>query len=71
VFGATGFTGKLAAEHLAKTYGKNIKWAIAGRNQKKLEAVRTDLAAINGDVKDMDLLIANSADPQTLVEVVV
>ena len=38
--GATGFTGKLVVEYLIKYYGvKNQKftWAIAGRNQKKLE----------------------------------
>jgi hypothetical protein len=43
LYGATGFTGKLCAEYLTKTYGigennysslsgkKNFKWAIAGR----------------------------------------
>jgi len=63
VFGATGFTGKLAAEHLARTYGKSIKWAIAGRDQKKLEAVRSHLATINSEVADLDILIANSSKP--------
>lgn len=45
LFGATGFTGKLVAEYLCKTYGVagELKWALAGRNQAKLEAVRTDL----------------------------
>jgi short subunit dehydrogenase-like uncharacterized protein len=32
LFGATGFTGRLAAEYLAKSYGTSISWAIAGRN---------------------------------------
>jgi len=37
LFGATGFAGCLGAEYLAKKYGNTIKWAIAGRNRKKLE----------------------------------
>ena len=38
VFGATGFTGKMVAQHLAKTYGMNktVKWAIAGRSRARL-----------------------------------
>jgi Saccharopine dehydrogenase NADP binding domain len=47
VLGATGFTGYLAARHLAKTYGvdnKTIRWAIAGRSIDKLEKVKQDLA---------------------------
>lgn len=31
MFGATGFTGKLAAIYIAKNY-PNLKWAIAGRS---------------------------------------
>lgn len=37
LFGATGFAGCLGAEYLAEKYGNTIKWAIAGRNRKKLE----------------------------------
>lgn len=41
VYGATGFTGKLVVEYLVHKYSNNsqIKWALAGRNQKKLESV--------------------------------
>ena len=31
IFGATGFTGRLAALYVAKTYGTSIQWAICGR----------------------------------------
>ena len=40
VFGVTGFTGKLVLEYIIKYYGvKNdlFKWALAGRNEKKLK----------------------------------
>ena len=37
--GATGFTGQLVVEYVFNTYGldSDFKWAIAGRNQNKLE----------------------------------
>ena len=44
VFGATGFTGKLVCEYLAKTYGRDISWGIAGRSHEKLNALVTELA---------------------------
>lgn len=61
VFGATGFTGKLTARYLANRPG-NFTFAIAGRNQRKLE----DLAAtfdkapviILADAGDLDSLRA-------------
>jgi short subunit dehydrogenase-like uncharacterized protein len=43
LFGATGFTGALAARYLAEHAPKGTSWAIAGRNAKKLEAVRRSL----------------------------
>jgi len=70
VFGATGFTGKLAAEHIAKTYGKSVKWAIAGRSAGKLEAIRTYLTKFNSELKDLDVLIADSSKPESLEAVV-
>lgn len=46
LFGATGFTGKLIAEYLAKHGGPELRWAIAGRDRKKLEQVRDELARL-------------------------
>jgi short subunit dehydrogenase-like uncharacterized protein len=43
LFGATGFTGGLAARYLADHAPAGTKWAIAGRNAGKLEAVRREL----------------------------
>lgn len=42
IFGATGFTGKLVVEYAITQYNNNneISWAIAGRNNKKLEHVQ-------------------------------
>ena len=43
VFGATSFTGKLVVEYLNENYS-DLKWAIAARNQEKIDAVKAELA---------------------------
>ena len=41
LFGATGFTGRLAAEWMKERYGgTDLTWALAGRNEAKLESLR-------------------------------
>ncbi len=62
IYGATGFTGRLVAEYLDNHYGRNVKWAMAGRSQDKLEAVRGEM----GISKDIPLITADSSDPASL-----
>ncbi|MCR5878761.1 trans-acting enoyl reductase family protein [Phenylobacterium sp. J367] len=63
VYGATGYTGRLVAEHLARTYGVgDVKWAMAGRSQAKLEEVRDEIGA----PKDTLLIVADADDPASL-----
>lgn len=52
LWGATGFTGRLAAEKLAARIGGRgeLRWAIGGRNQAKLEAVRSGLGSAAADI---------------------
>jgi short subunit dehydrogenase-like uncharacterized protein len=67
LFGATGFTGKLVAEYLAKeAKGRDVKWAIAGRNTVKLEAVRAELARNDMALTDLPILTADSHDVAAL-----
>ena len=67
LFGATGFTGKLVAEYLAQNAkGRNVKWAIAGRNPVKLEAVRAELARANEGLSELPILTADSHDVAAL-----
>ena len=63
IWGATGFTGQLVAEYLAQNYGVggDLNWAIGGRNQDKLEQVRTDCLAPD-QREQLPLVIADSAD---------
>ena len=39
LFGATGFTGGLTADYLAVHAPAGLRWAIAGRNRTRLDAV--------------------------------
>src|SRR5580698_8561442 len=47
VYGATGYTGRLVAAHLLKTYGASgdIAWAMAGRSAGKMAEVRDKMGA--------------------------
>jgi short subunit dehydrogenase-like uncharacterized protein len=64
VYGATGYTGRLVAEHLLKTYGAGgtVKWAMAGRSADKLAEVR-DLI---GAPADLPLIVADAFDSAAL-----
>jgi short subunit dehydrogenase-like uncharacterized protein len=46
VFGANAFTGRLAAEYLARKPGLGLKWAIAGRNGASLEKLHAKLGEL-------------------------
>lgn len=74
VLGATGFAGKLAVRHLAKTYGvnKEVKWAIAGRSKAKLDEVKAWLADDLDleEVLDVDCIIVDTSVPATMPNLV-
>ncbi|MDN5896378.1 MAG: saccharopine dehydrogenase NADP-binding domain-containing protein [Nocardioides sp.] len=70
LFGATGFAGKLTAEYLARHAPARLRWALAGRNLKKLEAVRDRLAGIDPRLEVMELIVVGSADEDALAKVV-
>lgn len=63
IWGASGFTGRLVAEYIYNKYGVNdsIRWAMAGRNQSKLEKVRASVAD-----ESVPLIIADSQDEKSL-----
>src|SRR3954468_22609120 len=66
VLGATGFTGELTAAYLAEHAPSDLRWALAGRNQDKLEAVRTRLAATHPALSALPLVQADSSDAASL-----
>ncbi|MEU4333872.1 saccharopine dehydrogenase NADP-binding domain-containing protein [Micromonospora lupini] len=66
LFGATGFTGGLTAEYLARHAPPGLRWALAGRNADRLAAVRDRLAAIDPTLADLPLLTADVTDAGSL-----
>jgi short subunit dehydrogenase-like uncharacterized protein len=65
VWGASGFTGKLVTEYLAERYGtdRDLSWAIAGRNQAKLESVRSELGT---SASNLPLIVSDSFDSEAM-----
>ena len=65
VMGASGFTGALVAEYLLRQYGvgNDLNWAIAGRNEQKLNALRGGLGE---GAADLPILVCDSSDDDGL-----
>jgi len=63
--GATGFTGTLVAEYLLRQYGvgNDLRWALAGRSETKLQKVRDGLGAA---ASELELIVADSFDKDAL-----
>jgi saccharopine dehydrogenase (NAD+, L-glutamate forming) len=66
LFGATGFVGQLTAAYLAEHADAGLRWAIAGRNEEKLESLRDELAKAHGAPADLPIFTADSSDSETL-----
>ncbi|MGI8428202.1 MAG: saccharopine dehydrogenase family protein [Solirubrobacteraceae bacterium] len=66
LFGATGYTGVLAAEYLARHASPQTRLALAGRSRVKLEAVRGRLAQINPAREAIGLLYAEVNDSASM-----
>ncbi len=66
LFGATGFTGALTAEYLAANAPAGCRWALAGRDRGKLEALRGRLSKLDAQLIELPLLHADITDPGSL-----
>ncbi|MEU7099994.1 saccharopine dehydrogenase NADP-binding domain-containing protein [Streptomyces longwoodensis] len=62
LFGATGFVGRLIARYLADHAPEEVRWAIAGRSEEKLQRLRE---ALPGGAR-IGVLRADVADPASL-----
>lgn len=67
VWGATGFTGRLVVDYLARRYWPDdgLRWGIAGRNRQKLEALRMSLP---GAATDIPIVVADAEDASSMGE---
>ena len=63
LYGASGFTGRLAVAELARHAPRGLRWALAGRNRAKLEAARD---AADGPGRPAEILEADSGKPETV-----
>ncbi|MFF4271975.1 saccharopine dehydrogenase family protein [Streptomyces sp. NPDC001536] len=62
LFGATGFVGTLTAEYLAAHAPEGLRWAVAGRSEEKLQALRERLPG----GAEVGVLRADVSDPASL-----
>ncbi len=69
LFGATGFTGGLTADYLARHAPAGCRWALAGRSTARLEAVRDRLVAVDPALAGLPLLRADVTDAASLADV--
>ncbi|MGH8530535.1 MAG: saccharopine dehydrogenase family protein [Nevskiales bacterium] len=79
LFGATGYTGGLTAEYLARHAPVSMRWAIAGRDRSKLDALAARLAAggaqsrpwcVQADVQDAASLARLSQSTRVVLSTV-
>ncbi len=65
LWGGSSFVGKLVAEHLHQKYGVDgqIRWAIGGRNQRKLEDTR---AWLGDGAEGLPIIVGDARDRQFL-----
>ncbi|KAL4780159.1 Saccharopine dehydrogenase-domain-containing protein [Aspergillus varians] len=56
VLGPTGYTGKYCAKHIVQNLPTNLKWALAGRSQQKIEGVAQELKKLNPDRADPEIV---------------
>ena len=65
VWGASGFTGKLVTEYMLAKYGTDgdLRWAIAGRDQAKLEMICSDLGV---RPSSLPIIISDSFDTNSM-----
>lgn len=65
LYGATGFVGKQTVQYFAQhTRPDQVRWAIAGRNRQKLEAVNAEIAP------EIDILVADCRDQKAVDAIV-
>ncbi|XP_063773857.1 saccharopine dehydrogenase-like oxidoreductase [Pseudophryne corroboree] len=76
IFGASGFTGQFVVEEVARVAdgvdfrGKELRWAVAGRSQRKLEEVLQRAAdnLARPQLKSIDIIICDIGDPSSLAD---
>lgn len=63
IFGATGFVGRLLADHVARAAPSGLRVALAGRSLDRLEDVRAGLPTV---ASGWSLTVADATDPSSM-----
>lgn len=63
LFGATGYVGRLTADHLARHAPDGVRIGLAGRSAAKVERTRDRLGV---RAQDWPIVVADAADPESL-----
>ncbi len=64
LWGASGFTGRLVAEHLARAGAeRKLRWAVGGRNADKLGAMLSEIGA-----PGVPVVLGDSHDPRSMAD---
>ncbi|MFT4651495.1 MAG: short subunit dehydrogenase-like uncharacterized protein [Porticoccaceae bacterium] len=65
IYGASSFVGQILTHYLVEHVGvnKQVRWAIAGRSESKLEQFKESLGAV---AAELPVIIADAADAQAL-----
>ncbi len=68
LWGATGFTGRLAAAHLFARYGTggDVRWALGGRNREKLEQLRSELTSHGSTAEALPIIVGDAGDAASM-----
>ena len=62
LLGASGYTGKLCAEHIVSQLPTNLKWAVAGRSAPKLQILVEQIRHLNRDRLEPEILTVELTD---------
>lgn len=62
VYGATGFTGQLVVVYFCQNFNKDLRWAIAGRNQQKLSRIQKQVQKTSEHMIGTMIVDANRLD---------
>ncbi|XP_061393622.1 saccharopine dehydrogenase-like oxidoreductase [Musca vetustissima] len=66
IFGATGFTGQIVVEDAIEIF-KDLKWGIAGRNEKKLKELLEKIGKrTNTDLSQIPVVVADVGDEKSI-----
>ena len=67
IYGASGFTGRLASLYLAKSYPTSLRFSIAGRDETKLKQLEAELKVLRSSTAPSIGVIVCSGDDMTTV----